>query len=50
MNTLHENTTTIIQKLSEELKLLKKTQYISLTVIGSPLEKKHLDTEIILRT
>lgn len=45
-----EDVTNIVQKLSEEVKELENKQYVNLKVIGNPLDKKHIDTEIILKT
>lgn len=48
--TFEERVTTVMQKLSEEIQQFQAQQYISLKVIGNPLDKKHLDTEIFLET
>lgn len=47
-----ENTkiTNILQKMPEESTTKKLGQYIKLQVVGNPLGKKHLDTELILQT
>lgn len=44
-----EETVSIVKKMAEELESDNK-KYIRLKVVGNPLDKKHLDTEIVLET
>ena len=45
-----EETTNIVKKLTDEVEIETKRKYVSMKVIGNPLDKKHLDTEVILQT
>lgn len=44
------STTNILKKMPQEGLSRKIEEYVKLRVVGNPLDKKHLDTELILKT